>query len=347
MHIRFHFVFLLPALFFFCKNTETGVTAHPVPEAYQTERDTTGNIDSPAAWHGPAGEHWLIATAKEGDALLVYDALDGAFLRRVGETGKGPGRFSRPNGVFVIDDIILVVERDNRRVQVLDLPNFRHIGFIGDSLLVRPYGLFVHKLDSVTYSLYVTDNYETKDEQIPPDHKLGHRVHQYEFSMDNGQFTRRLLKKFGDTTGDGKLRVVESIWGDADNNCLLIAEEDKSRTCVKVYNLQGDFSGVVFGRGLFKYQVEGIALYHTDADKKYWIVTDQSHTANRFHIFTSAYDYTATFTGPNTSNTDGIWLSQQPFGPFNKGIFFAVNDDGNVSAFDWQNVLETTGLAKP
>ncbi len=341
------FSLCVSSIFFLsCSTPEHQLNIFTVEEVYQTERDELVNIDSPAIWYGPNGEHWLIATAKEGDALYVYNAADGQFISQVGQSGTAPGQLARPNGIFVIDDLAVVVERDNHRVQVFALPEFNHLGFIGDSLLIKPYGLFVYKLENGDYSLYVTDNYETADEHVPPDAELGKRVHIYKFSLTANQLDWTLVKQCGETSGDGVLRIVESIWGDVEHNRLLVAEEDETQSSVKVYDLEGNFTGIVFGRDIFSYQVEGIALYQTDAQNGYWIITDQSHEDNRFHIFSrKEFDYVATIKAPHTTNTDGIWLAQEPFGDFSQGAFFAVHNDGNVSAIDWANVLKTTGLS--
>ena len=343
----FHFLLLSASFAFFsCNGPETESKSVKVPEVYQTQRNEQDNIDSPTIWHGPDNQHWLIATAKEGNVLVVHDARNGRFLQRFGELGSGPGQFSRPNGVFVIDDLVLVVERDNHRIQVLHLPDFNHIGFIGDSLLIKPYGLYVYKIDH-KYSMYVTDNYETEDEQVPPNQDLGRRIHQYEFSIENNQLYWTLARRFGETEGKGVLRIVESLWGDVDNNRLLIAEEDETQSSVKVYDLEGRFTNMVFGRSIFEHQVEGIALYAINGDQGHWIIADQSHTDNQFHIFArTSFEYVTTFKGPKTTNTDGIWLTTQSFGDFEQGAFFAVHNDGNVSAFDWGEVMESTGIAK-
>jgi NHL repeat. len=99
-----------------------------ITEAFLTPMTPDDNIDSPASWQAADGSLWLIATAKATDKLVVYDGQTGAHLRDVGTAGAGPGQFDRPNGIAVIDDLVLVVERDNRRVQVMTLPDFTPIG---------------------------------------------------------------------------------------------------------------------------------------------------------------------------------------------------------------------------
>ena len=112
-----------------------------VMEVFTTPRDTLDNIDSPAVWHGPDGEHWLLATAKYGDVLVISDAATGATLRRAGGPGTAAGQLERPNGVAVIDDLAFVVERDNARVQVFRLPSMQSQAIYGTGELTMPYGI--------------------------------------------------------------------------------------------------------------------------------------------------------------------------------------------------------------
>lgn len=315
-----------------------------VDEVFQTARDTMDNVDSPTFWKGKNDENWIISTAKYTDVLIVDDAETGKNIKRVGGEGTELGKLDRPNGIFVIDDMAIVVERDNHRVQLFTLPDFISLGSIGDSLLIKPYGLFVYRI-SDGYRMYVTDNYETEDEQIPPDNELNRRVHIYTFNVNDSLLSWELQKTFGDTTGLGRLQVVESIYGDVENNKILISEEDVTQSSLKVYDLDGNFTGQVFGKGKFDGQVEGLTLYKCDSTKGYWIVTNQSYDNNQFLVFDrNTFNLAGTFTGPKTTNTDGIWLTQTPYGKFTKGAFFAVNNDGNVSVFDWADILRKLKL---
>ena len=44
--------------------------------------------------------------------------LDGTFVRQWGSEGAGPGQFSRPAGVAVVGDEVIVGDAGNHRVQV-------------------------------------------------------------------------------------------------------------------------------------------------------------------------------------------------------------------------------------
>lgn len=331
---------LLVLLFTSCHSSKekTSISTFEIDEVYQTERNEEDNIDSPAFWKGDSSSNWLISTAKSTNRLLVHNASTGKFIKYVGTKGSKPEQFLRPNGISVIDSFLFVVERDNKRIQVMKLPDFKFVTFIGKNDLIKPYGIYVHKFSGF-YNLFVTDNYETEDEQIPANKYLGKRILNYQVSLDQNTLSSKLINKFGSTRGKGVLKVVESIYGDPINNNLLIAEEKRDETCVKVYSFTGEFKRS-FGDKIFKHQVEGITLFKNGKGGGFWIVTDQDLTYNRFHIFDRvSFKHLGVINPKNTANTDGIWLTQQKFYGFPKGAFFAVNNDGNVSAFDLRTIV--------
>ncbi|MEM1094867.1 MAG: phytase precursor [Bacteroidota bacterium] len=326
-------------------STAASVTPVVLQEAFLTPRDTLDNVDSPAVWHGPDGEHWLLATAKYTDVLIAYDASTGEPLKRLGGSGTALGQMERPNGVLVLNDLAWVVERDNRRVQVLTLPDFASLGAFGMDELLNPYGLTAFETSPGMYHVYVTDNYEQPDESVPPDSELGRRVRQYEVAITDAALSTTLANTFGETAGAGVLRVVESIYADVSNDVLLIAEENEGESSVKVYQLDGTFAGELIPSTFFPSEAEGLALYACGADTGYWLATDQSHTANAFHVFDRmTRDYLGSFTGEVVRNTDGIALTQTPLPGFPAGAFYAVHNDGNVGAFSWAEIAEALDL---
>lgn len=319
-----------------------------VKEVFFTTDQSRENIDSAASWHGPDGEHLLFATSKAGHSVNVFDAVNGAMIRRIGGQGIEHGQFDRPNGVFVVDDYLLVVERDNRRVQVLHIPDFTPLTTFGENELGKPYGLYVQPLEEGEYHVYVTDNYETGNGEIPADPDLNRRVRRYLLETDHKTAEAELDLTFGATEGAGRLYVVESIFGDPAHNTLLVADEledDARGRQVKVYDLAGAFTGTTFGTGLFKHQVEGIALYQTSDTDGYWFVTDQSKARNRFLVFDrQSFQHLGTFEGERTLNTDGIWISQTPMPRFPHGALYACDDDKAIAAFDLGEIFAALDL---
>lgn len=321
-----------------CKSDKQNEIILNLTEDYQTERNEDDNVDSPAFWSNDS-LNWVIATSKASNKLLVYDVVNGKLVKEVCSTGVEKGQLKRPNGISVVDNYVFVVERDNKRIQIFQLPEFHSLGFIVNNDIIKPYGLFVHKLDTDKFKIYLTDNYEDAYETVPVDSLLNKRVHIYNLKIENDSLIYNFEKFFGETKGEGVLRIVESVYGDALYNNILISEEDTTDSSVKVYDFEGNYKNIKFGKDLFYGQVEGISLYE-DGDNGFWIVTDQSKIHNRFLIFDrKTFAYKGYFEGKNTLNTDGIWLTTKPVGKYKKGVFFAVHDDGNLSFFDFEKIL--------
>ena len=316
-----------------------------IKESFTTPRDERDNVDSPALWHGGEGQNWLLATAKEGNAIIVYDAANGEKIGRFGSIGTGLGELSRPNGIAVIDDYAVVIERDNHRVQVFILPEFKPLGVFGESVLRSPYGITIDRFEG-KYHLYVTDNYETPEEETPPADSLDRRVHHFAFTVEDNRVAAEHIKAFGDTSGEGVLYKVESILADRIYNRLLIADEHEDHRDIKIYDTDGRFTGQIIPHNYFFYEPEGIVLWECEADSSgYYLIVDQGKINNTFQVFDrKTLEYIGGFSGEITRNTDGTAITQKAFGDFRYGAFYPVHNDGSLTAISWQDIAGTLGL---
>jgi len=319
-----------------------------VKEAFFTDDQARENIDSPAAWRSPDGEDLLFASSKEGHSVNVFDAANGAMIRRLGGLGAELGQFNRPNGLWVVGDYLLVVERDNRRVQAIHLPDMTAVAAFGAGEQKRPYGIWASPLSDGEAAVYVTDDYEVKGALTQAGEALGKRVNRFAFEAVGRSAEGEWEAAFGAVSGPGRLFVVESIHGDLERGRLLVAEEledDELGRSVKVYDFQGRFAGETMGKGVFANQVEGIALYDKGQGQGYWFVADQGKQANYFHVFDRAsLQHLGSFQGERTLNTDGVWIHQQAMPRFPLGAFYACHDDRSIAAFDLESVLEALDL---
>lgn len=310
-----------------------------ISEYFITQRQASLNVDSVAVWHN-RDTHWLIATAKSGHVLPVYDALTGEFIKEIGKPGFELGQLQRPNGIAVVDNLVFVTERDNKRMQIFSLPDGHSIG-VTEGVMQKPYGIAVIRSEGDSYDVYITDNYAEHENAD----KIGaKKVHHYRVTPA-AQTQISLVKTFGDEDGPGKLCKVESIAIDKAHNRLIIADEHAEQKNIKIYTLDGIFTGQVVGKGLFKYEPEGIALYEIGANDGYIVATDQDRNDNRFYLFDrDSLAYLKTIKGKFVKNTDGIAIVNRPFGPFKSGAFYAVHDDGNICAYDWHKLAHMCGL---
>ncbi|GGD35975.1 3-phytase [Pseudoxanthomonas indica] len=317
-----------------------------VTEAWISAPVAADELDSVAAWPTEDGHVWLIATAKSSHRLAVYDADDGRRLRTFGEKGQAPGQFNRPNGIAVFGDLLFVAERDNHRVQVLQLPDFTPLAVLGEQELKVPYGLWLEEVAPGELDLFVTDSFmaDFRTGQLPPMAELNERVKVFRVSRDaQGAVHARLRNSFGATNAEGALRMVESIAGDPTHNRLLIADEDRRvGSTLRDYSLSGEYRHFSLPR--FDADAEGVALWACSAQDGYWIAVDQL-TPTLFRVFDRAsLAPRGIFRGEQVANTDGETLYAAATARFPNGALFVLHNDQSLAAFDLRDVASALKL---
>lgn len=322
---------------------------HPdavVQEAWISSAHPEDELDSLAVWPTEQGGAWVIATAKSGNQLLVFDADTGQRLRTVGGPGDGPGQFGRPNGIAVWGDTLFVVERDNHRVQALSLPDFTPLGFVGAETLKVPYGIWVQETAPDTLELLVTDSFmaDFRAGLLPPRAQMDQRVRRYTVSLPpEGGLSVVEAGSFGDTGDAGMLHMVESIAGDPAHERLLIAEEDRRvGSTLREYTMDGRYAG----RSLpvFDADAEGVALWDCDVDSGWWVATDQTRPT-LFRVYDRAsLAPVGTFSGQVVADTDGVALYVAGTPRFPDGALFVQHDNRALAAFDLRDIAAALHL---
>ena len=327
--------------------SEVATPHQVVAEAFVSAATPKDNLDSPASWLNADGKLEVAVTAKKSGELAIFDGDTGERLRTVGGKGSAPGQMDRPNGIAIMDDLAWVVERDNHRVQMFQLPDFTPLLSFGDADLQQPYGLWVHAQDG-GYEVMVSDNYmSAQDKDVPPPlAELDKRFRRYQLKHEGKDWKASLVGSFGDTSEAGAIRITESIWGDVDNDRLLLAEEDVATgTRLREYGLDGKYRGRDVGQGLYQAQAEGIALKRCTDGSGWWVASDQFKDRTLFHVFDRrSLAHVGSFAGKVTANTDGVWLDEKGDARFPQGVFYAVHDDQALAAFDWRDIAKALQL---
>lgn len=309
---------------------------------------TDPQLDSVAAWTAPDGAQWLIASGSGG--LRALDAETGALRRAFGGAGDRPGQFAHPAGLAVIDNMLLVVERDNHRVQVLRLPDLLPLATFGEADLRRPYGIWARPLGEGEYEVLVTDNYMSDfDSALPPALPLlDRRVKRFHVEADGAFVAARLEQAFGDTRAGGALHQVGAIAGDPGNGRLLIAEADaQAGAAVRLYSFAGDYSGRDLGFGLLHTRAAGIALWACADGSGYWIVADPFADRSVFHVFDrKTLAHRGAFSSKRIAGSGGIWLRQGASTAFPDGVLFALNEGRTVAAIAWPRIAIELNLRR-
>ena len=276
------------------------------------------NLDSVASYNLTDETLYLFCTAKESNEILVFDGKSGNLINTFGGTGDSSGKLQRPNGVAVFNNYLIITERDNHRLQIFSLPEFKSIATLEENTLTRPYGIWLKPtMYSNVCHAFVTDQPEEGPGQI----------FQFELTLSEEMASSKFIKSFGQDLFEYDL---ESICGDLEFNRLLVAQESDSDPHILHFDLLENKLQGKMGQGIFSADPEGMVLYPTGKKTGYWICTDQRKKKSVFHIFDRAsLEYVTSFDGNHTANTDGISISMDPKPP----RIFAVDDDARVTSF--------------
>lgn len=319
------------------------ITAVTVPEAFVTAPTPEEEVDSLALWTAADGTPWLLATAKRGARVLVYDALTGARLGTLAPpAGQEP--LLRPNGIAVAGDVAYVVDQQRRRVDLLALPGGQRLGSFGERVLRNPYGIWLRPVDGGVMA-YVTDSYRLEGDRMPPPEELGERVRRF-LVRPGPPLEARHVDSFGATDHPGLLQTVESIAGDPAHDRLLIAEEQpEAPSGLRVYRLNGSFTGQSLAAGIYRYQAEGVVLIACTDGSGWWVASDQHALDQRFHVFDRAsLRWLGAFAGEVARDTDGVAYAPGPLPGFPAGVLYAQHDNQAVVAWGWAEVARALGL---
>jgi 3-phytase len=243
------------------------------------------NIDSIAVWNNK-----VFVTAKSTHMIHIYNKENPDIIKKFGSFGSNPNQLNRPNGIFVKDDYLFVVERDNKRLQIFNLPSLKSVKIITG--FTKPYGIWVEKVNSI-YQVYITDDGNKAIYKVILDEKL--------------QTSKTILfHKFNYSI------KLESILVDSMYKHVILSDEKKHR--IIILNMDGQFKKII-ASDIFKGEPEGIALY-----KDHYIFTDQGKKYNYYHFITrNDHTYTKSLVIPTVTNTDGICV-------YNDDLYVIDND---------------------
>ncbi|MCT2409290.1 phytase [Chryseobacterium antibioticum] len=298
--------------------------------------ETVGHdTDDPAIWINPAdaSKSIVIGTDKDTDGGLYAFDLNGKIIHKV------PG-LKRPNNVdleygFMLNgkktDIAAVTERETNTVKFYSLPDLKEVGefTVFDGETERdPMGISMYKNPS-TGEIYAVVGRKSG----PAEGYLW----QYQLSEKNGKITGEVVRKFGKYSG---LKEIESIAVDDEIGYIYYSDEQFGVHQYYADPAKGNEELLVFGKGDFKSDVEGISIYPTSPQTGYILVSNQQKDTFNVYLREDPAKGKIAEIPVSTSESDGSEVTNVNLGPkFPKGVFVAMSNGRVFHFYDWR-VLE-------
>jgi len=294
------------------------------------------DTDDPAIWINPAdaSKSIIIGTDKDTDGGLYAFNLQGKIINKV----LG---LKRPNNVdieygFLLNgkktDIAAVTERETNMVKLYSLPDLKEVGAFSvfDGEAERgPMGISMYK-NPKTEEIFVIAGRKSG----PGDGYLW----QYLLSEKEGKITGNVVRKFGKYSG---LKEIESIAVDDELGYIYYSDEQFGVHQYYADPEKGNEELLVFGKGDFKSDVEGISIYPTSAAAGYILVSNQQKDTFNVYLRENPAKGIIAEIPVSTSESDGSEVTPVNLGPqFPKGIFIAMSNGKVFHIYDWRTVEE-------
>ncbi|ROI04979.1 phytase [Chryseobacterium sp. G0240] len=294
------------------------------------------DTDDPAIWINPedASKSIIIGTDKDTDGGLYAFDLNGKILRKV-------SGLKRPNNVdieygFILNgkktDIAAVTERETNKVKFYSLPDLKEIGEIS---------VFEGETERGPMGISMYKNPETGDQFVIVGRKSGPAdgyLWQYQLSEKNGFITGEVIRKFGKYSG---LKEIESIAVDDEMGYIYYSDEQFGVHQYYADPDKGNEELLVFGKGDFKSDVEGISIYPTSGKTGYILVSNQQNDTFNVYLREDPSKGKIAEIPVSTSESDGSEVTHVNLGPqFPKGVFVAMSNGRVFHLYDWRLIEE-------
>lgn len=335
---------ILMAIFMLSCHTKLTTTPQNALIPTVITEKTPNDTDDPSIWvnkNNPS-ESLIIGTDKEAKVggLYAFD-MQGNIVHKFYP-------MDRPNNVDLSYDfnyqgqkidIAVVTERKQNRIRVFSLPDLKPIDNGG--ILVfeneeqnEPMGiaLYTQPITAKTYAIVGRKSGPS-----------GQYLYQYELIDKNGIIEAKLIRQFGNYSGKKEIEAIA-----VDNALGYVYYSDETAGIRKYFADpdKGNQELAFFGQRDFKRDQEGIAIYNTDENSGYILVSDQQ--ANHFVVYKregeaqDKHKHQMIAKIPfSTIECDGADAINFNFGlPFSNGILVAMSNGKVFHYYDWNIIQE-------
>lgn len=341
---------LINLLFTSCSNTLAPIRKDAIKPIIVTEA-LPHDTDDPAIWIDPndATKSLIIGTDKDSDGGLYVFDLNGKIVNK-SEPLKRPNNVDIAYGLVIggkKTDIAVTTERESNRIRIFSLPDLKPIDNGGivvfDGELDRdPMGIALYTRAS-DHAIFAIVGRKTGPSET--------YLWQYQLTdAGNGRVGATIVRKFGQYSGK---KEIEAIAVDNELGVVYYCDEQfeiRKYAANPAENNNRELA--IFGKGDFKADNEGIAIFKKTGTTGYVLVSNQQ--ANTFMVYPregnngNPNEYSLIAEIPtSTVECDGADVTSLNLGgPFQKGLFVAMSNGMTFHFYNWEDLQKRIDLAK-
>ena len=131
--------------------------AHDFSKMESSFASTAISLQNHVFWHGE-NDHVAVAINEKSNKVATYDIMSGKELKVINANGEDKGQINAPTDIAIADNLVFVLEKGNKRVQVFELPELTSLGFFSEDILNDPSSIAIYRIELGAFYVYVSDS---------------------------------------------------------------------------------------------------------------------------------------------------------------------------------------------
>jgi len=277
-------------------------------------------------------KQWLLAVSDT--TLLVFDARDGRFIKKV-------GKILQPGSIKVNGGLLFMLDKGQEIVQSILLPNFETSGIIAPGRLKKPVDLTIFASDANKTSYFISHMGDST-ENSPKISSGASYFALNETSEDMG------VPPIGEINGPGVIYKPGAIDVDPTTAHIAVVEESVYPNTLKFFDFNGKHDASVRMKINFTGTIPDMDLYYCPEIKGYWLIAQNTELGGKRASVTFVdrltYENMGEITFEDVDEIRSMSLVQSRIGANIGGMLYIVDTKGQVFGYPWERIKSALKL---
>lgn len=280
-----------------------------------------------------ASKQWLLAISDT--TLMVFDARDGKFVKKIGKVAK-------PGTLKVNGGLLFFLDKGQEIVQSILLPNFETSGIIAAGRLKNPVDVTIFASDGNKTSYFISHFGDTTNENSPKISSGASYFALNETSEDMG------VPPLGEINGPGVIYKPGAIEVDPTTAQIAVVEESVYPNMLKFFDFNGKYDASVRMNITYSGSIPDVNLYYCPEIKGYWLIAQNTELGGKRASVTFidrlTYENKGEITFQDVDEIRSMCLVQSRIGANIGGMLYIVDGKGSVYGYPWESIKNALKL---